>query len=470
MDCVKTATRLKGYWFPWLLQFSIWLCVFENVVALETVESTHISSASMLASPPKTGTFEPIEISPTVIPHYSFPGGSLPPMYPTYPSTYDPVLTGRCPVNFSAISSIMGKTASDCTQSLAAVVGNVICCPQFSSLLHIFQGFYSTSSDNLVLQNAAADDCFKDIVSILASRGANSSIPTICSTKSSNLTGGSCPVKDITTFEKTVNTSKLLDACSMIDPLKECCRPICQPVIMEAALKISGVQSYMNDNKNAVGLSNHVDMLNDCKGVVYSWISRNLPHDSADKAFRILSSCKVNKACPLDLKQPTEVIAACRNVAAPSPSCCSSLNTYIAGIQKQMLITNKQAIICATVFGSMLQKGGVMANVYELCDVDLKDFSLQAYYGQEGCLLPSLAADMVFDNVTGFSITCDLRDNIAAPWPSSSSITSLSLCAPEMSLPALPTSETLGNPGCRGGGVDLLVPILSIFVLSTLLF
>lgn len=82
-------------------------------------------------------------------------------------------------------------------------------------------------------------------------------------------------------------------------------------------------------------------------------------------------------ACPLDFEQPSEVIKDCRNVAAPSPSCCKSLNSYIAGIQKQMLITNKQAIICATMFGSMLRKGGVMTNVYELCDVDLKDFSIQ---------------------------------------------------------------------------------------------
>lgn len=64
-------------------------------------------------------------------------------------------------------------------------------------------------------------------------------------------------------------------------------------------------------------------------------------------------------------------------MAAPSPSCCSSLNSYMLGIQKQMLITNKQAIICAMLFGSMLRKGGVMADVYELCDVDLKDFSIQ---------------------------------------------------------------------------------------------
>lgn len=45
-----------------------------------------------------------------------------------------------------------------------------------------------------------------------------------------------------------------------------------------------------------------------------------------------------------------------------------------------MLITNRQAIMCAAVFGSMLQKAGVMTNVYELCDVDLKDFSLQGDY------------------------------------------------------------------------------------------
>lgn len=33
--------------------------------------------------------------------------------------------------------------------------------------------------------------------------------------------------------------------------------------------------------------------------------------------------------------------------------------------------------MCAIALGSMLRKGGVMANIYELCDVDLKDFSLQ---------------------------------------------------------------------------------------------
>ncbi|KAJ8531137.1 hypothetical protein K7X08_025868 [Anisodus acutangulus] len=471
MACVKIVSRLKGSFCHLLLVIALWLSSYQNVVALPLLPKPgQTPSTSELPSSPNSATFQPIDISPTMIPHYPFSGEPLPPMYPSFPKTYDPVLTGRCPVNFSVISSITGKTASDCTQSLSTIVGNVICCPQFNSLLHIFQGFYSNHSDTLVLQNVVAGDCFKDIISILASRGANSSLSSLCSVKSSNLTGGSCPIKDISTFEKAVNTSKLLESCSTVDPLKECCRPVCQPAISEAALQISGIKMTLSDNKNIVGAPSEVDTLNDCKGVVYSWIARKLRFEDANTAFRLLSSCKVNKACPLDFKQPVEVINACRNLAAPSPSCCSSLNAYITGIQKQMLITNRQAIICAAVFGYMLQKAGVMTNVYELCDIDLKDFSLQAY-GQEeaGCLLRSLPADLVYDNSSGFSFTCDLNDNIAAPWPSSSSVTSLSLCAPEMSLPALPTSQTLGNSGCHLGGVHFLLSTILVFV-STLLY
>lgn len=470
MDCFHAVSGLKGSFCQQLLLFIIWLSSFQELVALQSpLESTHISSLSELAVAPHTQLFDPIEISPAVIPHYPNPNESLPPMFPTFPTRYEPVLTGKCPVNFSVISDLMDKTASDCSQPFAALVGNAICCPQLGSLLHIFQGFYSISSDKLVLEDDVAGHCFTDIISILASRGANSSIPTLCSVGSLNLTGGSCPVKDVATFEKTVNTSKLLEACNTVDPLKECCRPVCQPAITDAALQISGRQLTVNEYKNIVRELDRIDALNDCKGVVYSYISRKLPSDAANTAFRILSACKVNKVCPLTFKQPSEVIKACQNVAAPSPSCCSSLSAYIAGVQKQMLITNRQAIICAEVFGSMLRKGGVMTNIYDLCDVDLKDFSIQAY-GQRGCLLRSWPADMIFDNATGFSFTCDLSDNIAAPWPSSSSSSSMTFCAPEMSLPALPKSETLKNPGCRGVELELLVPIFSFFVFSTLLY
>lgn len=278
-----------------LLVIAIYLASYQNVLALHVPPKTTLTSSTYeLASPPKSGMFEPIEIPPAVIPHYPSPEKSLPPMYPSFPKTYDPVLTGRCPVNFSVISSITEKTASDCTRSLATLVGNVICCPQFNSLLHIFQGFYSNRSDTLVLQSAVADDCFRDIISILASEGANSSISGMCSVKSSNLTGGSCPVKDIGTFEKIVNTSKLLESCSTVDSLKECCRPVCQPAISEAALQISGLKMTLA-GKNVVGVPSEFDTLNDCKGVVYSWIARKLQFEDANSAFRLLSSCKVNK-------------------------------------------------------------------------------------------------------------------------------------------------------------------------------
>ncbi|MCD7471272.1 hypothetical protein HAX54_011606 [Datura stramonium] len=298
MAYAKTATCLKGLLIHPLLVIAICLASYQNVVALHVPHKpTQTYFTSELASPPKSGIFEPIEIPPAVIPHYPFPGKSLPPMYPSFPKTYDPVLTGRCPVNFSVISSITEKTASDCTRSLSMLVGNVICCPQFNSLLHIFQGFYSNRSDTLVLQSAVAADCFRDINSILASKGANSSISGLCSVKSSNLTGGSCPVKDIGTFEKIVNTSKLLESCSTVDSLKECCRPVCQPAISEAALRISGIKTTLG-GKNIVGVPSEIDTLNDCKGVVYSWIARKLRIDDANSAFRLLSSCKVNKDSP----------------------------------------------------------------------------------------------------------------------------------------------------------------------------
>ncbi|KAL5717086.1 hypothetical protein ACHQM5_010159 [Ranunculus cassubicifolius] len=449
----------------WFLLFIIWLSTYQDVKALHTPLGTRSNQTSTvdLAVPPTTGVFDPIEISPAVVPQYRYPEEPISPMYPSFPTRYEPVLTGKCPINLSAISSVIDKTSSDCSAPLAALVGNVICCPQVNSLLRIFQGHYSRNSSLLVVQNVTADDCFSDVISILASRGANITIPKLCSVKSSNLTGGTCPVKDASVFEKMVNTSKLMDACNFVDPLKECCRPVCQPAIVEAAVRISLRESSVDDSNIVKGTPGAIDILNDCKGVVYSWLSRKLSPDAANTAFRILSACKVNKVCPLELRPPSEVIKACGD---PNPNCCSSLNNYIAGIQKQMLITNRQAINCATLFGSMLQKAGVMTDIYQRCDVDLKDFSLQAYGLQQGCLLRSLPSDVVIDNTTGFSFTCDLSDNVAAPWPSSSSISSLTLCAPEMSLPALPTFHTSSaNPGCHHyyNGIKLLISLFLLY-------
>lgn len=273
----------------------IWSPSLKHVVSsLDLVNYTHLSTEAALATPPSSGMFDPIEISPAVVPHYPKPSESFPPMYPTLPTTYEPNLTGRCPVDFSSLLSIFQKTASDCSVPLAGLVGHVICCPQLVSLLRIFQGFYN-NADKLVLQNAVANDCFSDIISIVASKGANNTIPMLCSVKASNLTGGSCPVKDINSFEKLVNTSKLVEACGTVDPMKECCRPVCQPAITEAALQISGTEITINDNRKLAGEPIHIDTISDCKGVVYSYLSKKLSADAANTAYRILSACKVNK-------------------------------------------------------------------------------------------------------------------------------------------------------------------------------
>ncbi|PKA56258.1 putative GPI-anchored protein [Apostasia shenzhenica] len=457
---------IYGYFCCCFLILTVWLCGFQAAVSQKTfnLPESHISDNFELSDPPN-GLFGPIEISPVAVPTNPYPIEPLSPMYPSFPSTYVPILTGKCPVNFSLISNIINKTAADCSAPLAPLVGNVICCPQVHSLMHILQGTHGSDATRLALYEATADDCFSDVISILASKGSSNTVGELCSVKSSNLTGGSCPVKDIQSFEKIVNTSKLIDACGTIDPLKECCRPVCQPAIMQAAFAISQGENSVIPSSDMPGTATGGDVVNDCKEVVYAWLSRELPSVVANTAFRMLSSCKVNKICPLKFDDPYNVTRQCRDLASPNPACCSSLNNYIAALQRQMIITNRQAINCAAFLGSLLQKGGVMTNIYELCDVDLKDFSLLAY-GQQGCLLRSLPADIIFDNATGYSFTCDLSDNIAAPWPSSSSISGMSFCAPEMSLPALPVPQTSENLGIFARRVGILVHLSLCFVYS----
>ncbi|VAH17422.1 unnamed protein product [Triticum turgidum subsp. durum] len=431
-----SGSCFQGVLCHWLVLVLIWLCGCQHVLSQQT---TLEPKDKFLLSDPPIGLFDPIEISPSVLPHNTNPVEPLSPMYPNYTS-YDPVLTGKCHVNFSKLSFMMDKTASDCSVPLAPLVADVICCPQVSSLMNIFQAAYGGGNNTLVLNQASANACFSDIMSILASKGANTNIPELCTLRPSNLTDASCPMKDISSFERMVNVSKLLDACSSVDPLKECCRPVCQPAIVEAAVHISSGGASMFGSSSIPGSAAGINAVSDCKGVVHSYLSMKLSSEVANTAFRVLSGCKVNKVCPLEFDDPSSVVKACGK-ASTRPSCCAALQSYIAARQKQIFVTNLQAINCATMFGSMLQKAGVGNDIYGLCDIDLKDFSLQ------GCLLRSLPTDIVFDNVTGISFTCDLSDNIAAPWPSSSSLQSLSLCAPEMSLPALPVAPLSGSSG-----------------------
>ncbi|KAH0469137.1 hypothetical protein IEQ34_002369 [Dendrobium chrysotoxum] len=77
------------------------------------------------------------------------------------------------------------------------------------------------------------------------------------------------------------------------------------------------------------------------------------------------------------------------------------------------------------------------------------NFSLSQ--GESGCLLPSLPSDATLDPSTGISFTCDLNDNIAAPWPSAFQSPSTS-CNKSTNYPELPaaTSAQMGK--------DLIIP------------
>ena len=82
--------------------------------------------------------------------------------------------------------------------------------------------------------------------------------------------------------------------------------------------------------------------------------------------------------CPLKFSDPMPVAGACGCTSAPSnKSCCEALDSYLLSMQQQMLITNLQALRCVTFLASTLQNMSVSANIYSLCQIDLKDFSLQ---------------------------------------------------------------------------------------------
>lgn len=190
---------------------------------------------------------------------------------------------------------MISQTAIDCWSSFAQYLGNVICCPQYEALLHILVGESSKSNGLLALNSTFAEYCFSDVQTILVSQGANASLPSICSALPSNLTEGSCPVKGVKEFEQTVNGSKLLIDCKTVDPVKECCSPVCQPAISEAArrlaLKAPGL--FSEDDVRLSPLQQTV--VDDCHRVVLRWLSSQLTPEKAKSVLRGLSNCNVNR-------------------------------------------------------------------------------------------------------------------------------------------------------------------------------
>lgn len=84
--------------------------------------------------------------------------------------------------------------------------------------------------------------------------------------------------------------------------------------------------------------------------------------------------------CPLVFPNMTHVVKECANVITSQTACCKAMDSYVSQLQEQSFITNLQALNCAASLGAKLQKANVSNNVYELCHINLKDFSLQGLF------------------------------------------------------------------------------------------
>ncbi|KAL8158465.1 hypothetical protein V2J09_000002 [Rumex salicifolius] len=342
-----------------------------------------------------------------------------------------PKLSGICPLNFTASETMMSLTSTDCLSTFAKYLANVVCCPQLEATLLILVGQSSKSTNMLALNETIAKHCLSDIEQLLVSNGANDNLHQICHVKPTNLSEGSCPVKDVDQFENMVDTSMLLVACKKIDVVNECCTQVCENAILESSQKIASKAVVINSG------SQNSTIVEDCRRIVLRWLCSRLHVSDAKVLLRGLSNCKINKVCPLTFPGTSFLTNNCSHGIRSQKDCCSAMKAYVTQLQNQSFTTNLQALNCAASLGTRLRGENVTENIYNLCHVTLKDFSVQ----ESGCLLQSLPSDVTFDQYSGISFLCDLNDNIAAPWPSAYQLPSSS-CNKTIRLPALPAAAS----------------------------
>ncbi|XP_057429906.1 uncharacterized GPI-anchored protein At1g61900 isoform X2 [Lotus japonicus] len=385
-----------------------------------------------------------------------------------FTNTSIPKLSGLCTLNFTTAESLLSVTAVDCWEGFAPFLANVICCPQLEATLTILIGQSSKFTDALALNSTVAKHCLSDVEQILMGQGGTGDLKHVCSVHPLNLTEAACPVKNVNDFNDIVDTSKLLTACEKIDPVKECCYQICQNAILEAATAIASKGSDILEMDASHVLPEHSIRVNDCRNIVLRWVASKLDPSHAKKVLRGLSNCNVNKVCPLVLPDTKQVAKGCGHGISNKTACCNAMESYVSHLQKQSFITNLQALDCAETLAMKLKKSNITEDVYSLCHVSLKDFSLQVGNQEAGCLLPSLPSDATFDMNSGISFLCDLNDNIPATWPSTSQLAASS-CNKSVNIPALPAAASSQTCCLYNHGVLFFVLVTLLFLLMTLL-
>ncbi|XP_027774516.1 uncharacterized GPI-anchored protein At1g61900-like isoform X2 [Solanum pennellii] len=414
-----------------MIQVSIVLLLFSGI---HKSQESDIPASDLLST---THNDASPDITPSMAPEAMLPLQAPSPFMPfTY--TNMPKLSGHCAFNFSAADSILRTTATDCWSTLAPYLANVVCCPQFDASLVVLVGQASSQSQSLALNVTHARHCLSDVEQILESQGASEELLEICSVDPSNLTESSCPVIDVNEIENSLDTSSLLASCGKIDPTIECCNQVCQNAISAAAEVLAFRHKNVTTSNGAPNLSEK--SINDCKSIILRWMASKFDPSSANRIIRVFSSCDINKSCPLVFPDIKNISKECGEETSNQTSCCNTLNSYLSRLQQQSFVTNLQALNCATLLGKKLQEANITSNIFDICHVNLKDFSLQVDEKESGCLFPSLPTDLTYDQTSGIGFICDLNDNVAAPWSSSYS-NSASTCN-KTALPELPKATS----------------------------
>ncbi|KAL8145483.1 hypothetical protein AgCh_003592 [Apium graveolens] len=439
-----------------LLVFS--LCLHDIHCSLDKDSASSDSlEVNLDASSPGVSPKDPRPFLPLLAPS---------PLLPFTNYSSPPALSGLCELNFSGAGTILSTTAIDCWDPLAPYLENVVCCPQLRATVETLIGQSGSSSGKLSLNQTHATSCLSDIEQILESQGANRNIRSMCSMHPSNLTKASCPNIDVNEIKRILNYSRLSSVCKDVDPVDECCNQVCQNAILDAADKIAV------DNRDRVSLDG-IDILpakssiiDDCRDIVIRWLASKLDLSSSVVFLRGISQCSINRVCPLGFPDVKKVTKECGITRSNRTACCKAMRSYMSETQEQSFITNLQATNCAQLLGKKLQTANISQNVYALCRIKLKDFSLQ----DSGCLFPSLPSDVKYDQNTGISFICDLNDNVEASWPSTSSLPA-SLCNKTATqIPAIPKATSAQSGiSIKGMKYPSLVTFCSLLLLNIIL-
>ncbi|KAI7996731.1 putative GPI-anchored protein [Camellia lanceoleosa] len=141
-----------------------------------------------------------------------------------------------------------------------------------------------------------------------------------------------------------MDSPTLLVACGKIDEVNECCNQVFQNAISDAAREIA-LKDYGNSSLHGPHvLSKQFTMIDDCKSIVFQWLTVSVDPSSMNSVLRGLSSCSENKVCPLVLPNMRNVTKECGNVISNQTACSNATESYGPCLQEQSLITNLQAL------------------------------------------------------------------------------------------------------------------------------